>query len=193
METVEFLKAYVMQCSKNPPYSIREYYRQFTLISQRAAEADSLENGERGYWFTKGLPLKYQRHAIAKIGSNPDRRRSFNFYHLKKAIEDQVSANEGANQMSLESGHKTGIRQLVNQFQEQQYNANLQPPTISILTKPTITESASQLTDLELNERAAAQPQVSQLDKQTTSSGPLRDEAETEQTTYTPLKVSLVE
>ena len=32
LETVEFLEAYVKQCSKDPP-SIREYCRQFSLIS----------------------------------------------------------------------------------------------------------------------------------------------------------------
>jgi len=31
------------------------------------------------------------------MGADPDRRSLFNFYHLKKAIENQVSANKGAN------------------------------------------------------------------------------------------------
>ena len=48
LETVEFLEAYVKQCSKDPP-SIREYCRQFSLISQKATEAGNLENSERGY------------------------------------------------------------------------------------------------------------------------------------------------
>ena len=53
--------------------------------------------------------------------------------------------------MSLENGQKTGLEQLVRQFQEQQYNADLQPPTMS---KPTEldTTKTTQLTDLELNE-----------------------------------------
>jgi len=59
METVEFLEAYVRQYSKNLLSSIREYCRQFILISQRAAEAGNLENSERGVWFVKGLPFKY--------------------------------------------------------------------------------------------------------------------------------------
>ena len=59
METVEFLEAYVRQYRDNPPSSTREYYKQFTLISQRVTEAGNLENGKRGYWFIKGLPLKY--------------------------------------------------------------------------------------------------------------------------------------
>ena len=69
-----------MQCSKDPPSSTREYCRQFSLISQRVTEAGNLENGERGYWFAKGLPLKYRRHAMAKTGAAPDKRSSFNFY-----------------------------------------------------------------------------------------------------------------
>ena len=80
METVEFLETYVRQYTDSPPSSLREYYRQFTLISQRATKAGNLENGKRGYWFAKGLPLKYQKYAMAKTGANPDRRESFNFY-----------------------------------------------------------------------------------------------------------------
>jgi hypothetical protein len=62
LETVEFLEAYVRQCRDNPPSStssIREYCRQFALISQKVTDAGNLENGQRGYWFVKGLPLEY--------------------------------------------------------------------------------------------------------------------------------------
>jgi hypothetical protein len=59
LETVEFLEAYVRQYRDNPPSSLREYCRQFTLISQKATEAGNLDNRKRGYWFVKGLPLKY--------------------------------------------------------------------------------------------------------------------------------------
>jgi len=72
METVEFLEAYVRQYRDSPP-SVREYCRQFELISQKVTDAGNLENGQRGYWFAKGLPLKYQRHTIAKTGADPDR------------------------------------------------------------------------------------------------------------------------
>jgi len=33
---------------------------------------------------------------MAKAKSNLDRRRLFNFYYFKKAIEDRVSVNKGA-------------------------------------------------------------------------------------------------
>ena len=80
METVEFLEAYVRQYRDSPLSSLREYCRQFTLISLRATEAGNLENGERGYWFAKGLLLEYRRYAMAKTGADPDRRESFDFY-----------------------------------------------------------------------------------------------------------------
>ena len=59
IETAKFLEMYIKQYCKNPPSSIHEYCRQFTLISQRVTEAGNLENSKRGYWFAKGLPLKY--------------------------------------------------------------------------------------------------------------------------------------
>ena len=79
LEIVEFLEAYVWQCISNPP-GVREYCRQFILISQRVTEADNLENGQQGYWFAKGLLLKYRKYAMAKTGADPDKRESFNFY-----------------------------------------------------------------------------------------------------------------
>ena len=38
--------------------------------------------------------------------------------------------------MSIENSKKANTKQLVNQFQKQQYNANLQPLTILKLIKP---------------------------------------------------------
>jgi len=71
---------------------------------------------------------------MAKIGADPDRRSLFNFYCLKKAIEGRVSVSEGAERMFLENGQKVGLKQLVRQFQEQQYDADLQ---LFIILKPT--------------------------------------------------------
>ena len=48
LETVEFLEAYVRQYRDNPPSStssIRDYCRQFELISQKVTDAGNLENG----------------------------------------------------------------------------------------------------------------------------------------------------
>ena len=117
-------------------------------------EAGNLENSERGYWFVKGLLFEYRRHAMAKTGADPDRRSSFDFYRLKEAVEDRISASEGANRMSLENGQRAGIEQLVRQFREQQYDADLQPPTLLMPTEPTepVTIKPAQSTDQELNE-----------------------------------------
>ena len=101
METVEFLEAYVRQYRDNPPSSLHEYCRQFTLISQKATEAGNLDNRKRGYWFAKGLPLEYQRHAVAKTGADPDRRESFNFYQLLRAVESRIMATENTEQMDI--------------------------------------------------------------------------------------------
>ena len=100
METVEFLEAYVRQCMSNPP-SVREYCRQFTLISQRVTEAGNLENGQRGYWFAKGLPLEYRKYAMAKTGADPDRRESFDFYQLLRAVELRIIATENAERVAV--------------------------------------------------------------------------------------------
>ena len=119
METVEFLEAYVLQCRSSPP-GVREYCRQFTLISQKVTEAGNLENGQQGYWFVKGLPLEYQRHAIAETGADPDRRESFDFYQLQRAVKDRLSSCEGADRLSKMDFEEQSLRQLVKQFRNQQ-------------------------------------------------------------------------
>ena len=123
METVEFLEAYVRQYRDNPPSStssIRDYCRQFELISQKVTDAGNLENGQQGYWFTKGLPLKYQRHTMAKTGANPDRQKSFNFYQLQRAVETRLSSYKGADRLSKIDPKEQSLRQLVEQFYNQQ-------------------------------------------------------------------------
>ena len=60
-----------------------------------------MENGERGYWFVKGLPFKYRRHAIAKTGADLDRRSLFDFYRLKETVESKITAIENAERMTI--------------------------------------------------------------------------------------------
>ena len=50
---------------------------------------------------------------MAKTGANLDRRNLFNFYWLKKAIENRFNTSKGADWMSLENSKKIGIKQLV--------------------------------------------------------------------------------
>ena len=85
-----------MQYSLKPPSSVQEYYRQFTLISQKVVEASNLKDYIQGVQFVKGLLFKYRRYTIAKTGADLDRRNLFNFYRLKGAIEDRFNISEGA-------------------------------------------------------------------------------------------------
>ena len=71
------------------------------MISQKVTEAGNLENGQRGYWFAKGLPLEYRRHVMAKTGADPDRRESFDFYQLLGAVESRIMATENAKRMDV--------------------------------------------------------------------------------------------
>ena len=53
---------------------------------------------------------------MAKTGANLDRYNLFDFYWLKKAIENQFNVSKGVDQISLENNEKTSIKQLVGQF-----------------------------------------------------------------------------
>ena len=50
---------------------------------------------------------------MAKTGADLDRRNLFDFYWLKKAMENRFNASEGVDWMSLENNKKIGIKQLV--------------------------------------------------------------------------------
>ena len=50
---------------------------------------------------------------MAKTGADLDRRSLFNFYRLKRAIEDRFNASKGVDRISLENSKKIGIKQLV--------------------------------------------------------------------------------
>jgi len=89
------------------------------LISQRVTEAGNLENSERGYLFTKGLPFEYRRHAIAKTGADPDRQKSFDFYQLQRAVESKITATENAERMTILPYGNTQEMQLVQELRQQ--------------------------------------------------------------------------
>ena len=50
---------------------------------------------------------------MAKTGADLDRRNLFNFYQLKRAVENRFNISKGVDWMSLENNKKTGIKQLV--------------------------------------------------------------------------------
>ena len=138
---VEFLEAYMLQCRNNLPSSIREYYRQFTLISQKVTKAGNLENRKRGYWFAKGLLFKYRRYTITKTGADPDKQESFNFHLLRRAVEDRLNSHKGADRLLIINPTEQGLYQLVRQFYNQQLvilsqrDTTLRPPIVSQLNK----------------------------------------------------------
>jgi hypothetical protein len=71
---------------------------------------------------------------MAKTGADPDRRKSFNFYQLLRAVEDRLSLYEGADHLSKMDPKGQSLRQLVEQFCNQQQviskDATLRPPVI---------------------------------------------------------------
>jgi hypothetical protein len=93
---------------------------------------------------------------MAKTGANPDRRKSFNFYQLQRAIEDRLCSHEGADRLSKMDFEEQSLRQLVEQFRNQQpvisKDATLRPPTIFQPNETADVRQASQETDPELKE-----------------------------------------
>jgi len=57
---------------------------------------------------------------MAKTGANPERRESFNFHQLQRAIEDRLSSYKGADYLLKMDPKEQSLRQLVKQFYNQQ-------------------------------------------------------------------------
>ena len=93
---------------------------------------------------------------MAKTVADSDRRESFNFYQLLRAVEDRLSLYEGADCLSKMDPEEQSLRQLVKQFCNQQpvisKDAILQPPVIFQPNETAGVCQASQGTDLELKE-----------------------------------------
>ena len=60
-----------------------------------------MENWEWGYWFVKEFLFKYLKYTITKTGANLDRRKSFNFYLLKKAIKNKLNLYKGVDYLLI--------------------------------------------------------------------------------------------
>ena len=71
---------------------------------------------------------------MAKTGADLDRRESFDFYQLQRAVEDRLGSYEGADRMSKLDPKEQSLCQLVKQFRNQQpvisKDTTLQPPVI---------------------------------------------------------------
>jgi hypothetical protein len=93
---------------------------------------------------------------MAKTGADPDRRESFDFYQLLRAVEDRLGSYEGADRLSKMDPEEQSLRQLVEQFRKQQpvisKDATLRPPVIFQSSKTADVRQASQETDSELKE-----------------------------------------
>jgi hypothetical protein len=68
----------------------------FTTILGKAVAVGNLTKQEKGWWFMQGLPIKYRRHVIEKIGAVVDEPRTLIFERLKEAVESRMVAIEGA-------------------------------------------------------------------------------------------------
>ena len=72
----------------------------FTTISGKAVAAGNLTEQEKGWWFMRGLPIEYRRHAIEKTGAVADEPSTLMFEKLKKAVESRIVAVENAERMA---------------------------------------------------------------------------------------------
>jgi len=93
---------------------------------------------------------------MAKTGADPERRESFDFHQLQRAIEDRLSLYEGADHLSKMGPEEQSLRQLVEQFCNQQpvisKDATLRPPAIFQPNETADACQVSQETDPELKE-----------------------------------------
>ena len=62
------MEAFV-QKSAEQPGNLRYYVQDFTTVSAKAIAAGNLSDLWRGRWFMQGLPTKYRRHVMEKIGA----------------------------------------------------------------------------------------------------------------------------
>ena len=63
METRDFMEAFV-RISTEQLGDLCHYIRAFTTILAKAVAAGNLTEQEKGWWFMRGLPIKYYRHAM---------------------------------------------------------------------------------------------------------------------------------
>jgi hypothetical protein len=73
----------------------------FTTILAKAVAVGNLIEQEKGWWFMRGLPIEFRRHAMEKIGAVADEPRTLVFERLKEAVESRIVAVEGAKRMDV--------------------------------------------------------------------------------------------
>jgi hypothetical protein len=100
IETRDFVEAFI-QTSMEQPGDLRHYIQDFTTILGKAVAAGNLTEQEKGWWFMRGLPIKYHRHVMEQTGAVADEPSTLVFERLKKAIELRIMAAENAERMAV--------------------------------------------------------------------------------------------
>ena len=100
METRDFVEAFVRKSAEQLG-DLRHYVQDFTTILAKAVAAGNLTEQEKGWWFIRGLPIDYRRHAIEMTGAVADEHRALVFERLKEAVESRIMAAEGAKRMDV--------------------------------------------------------------------------------------------
>ena len=110
----------------------------------------------------KGLPFEYRKYAMAKTGADPDRRSSFDFCQLLRAVESRIIATENAKRMDVLPEEDPLNIQLIQELRQQRNKLDrrrkgrlLDPVRPGVHGAPTQQQSPS--TDQEIDEMAAAQ------------------------------------
>jgi len=73
----------------------------FTTILAKAVAAGNLTEQEKGWWFMRGLPIEYRRHAMEKTGAVADEPSTLVFERLKEAVELRIVAIESAKRIAV--------------------------------------------------------------------------------------------
>ena len=100
METRDFVEAFV-QISAEQPGDLRYYVHDFTTILAKAVAVGNLTEQEKGWWFMRGLPIKYRRYTIEKTGAVVDEPSTLVFKRLKEVVELRIMAAESAERMAV--------------------------------------------------------------------------------------------
>ena len=95
METRDFMEAFIRKSTEQLG-DLQHYMQDFTTILSKAVAAENLTKQEKGWWFMRGLPINYYRHAMEKTGAVADKPSTLMFERLKEAIESRIIAAEGA-------------------------------------------------------------------------------------------------
>ena len=73
----------------------------FTSILVRTVAAGNLTEQEKGWWFMRGLPIEYHRHAMEQTGAIADEPSTLVFERLKEAVESDLLISKQASKTPL--------------------------------------------------------------------------------------------